>query len=276
VVPYTRGAEFSRPVDAIVAEARSLVRQGVREITLLGQNVNAFHGTGPDGKDWSLAQLLAHLAKIDRLDRLRYTTSHPNEMTDDLIALHGDEEKLMPYLHLPVQAGSDRVLKAMNRKHTAEHFLQIVDKIRSVRPDIALSSDFIVGFPGERDQDFEDTLTLVRAVGFASAFSFKYSRRPGTPAAEMMAQIPEAVKDARLQALQAVLRDQQNAFNQSQIGKTLPVLVERPGRKEGQAQGRSPYLQSVHFQAPLPDLIGEIVPVTVRAASLNSLTAEAA
>jgi tRNA-2-methylthio-N6-dimethylallyladenosine synthase len=182
----------------------------------------------------------------------------------------------MPYLHLPVQAGSDRVLKAMNRKHTAEHFLQIVDKIRSVRPDIALSSDFIVGFPGERDQDFEDTLTLVRAVGFASAFSFKYSRRPGTPAAEMMAQIPEAVKDARLQALQAVLRDQQNAFNQSQIGKTLPVLVERPGRKEGQAQGRSPYLQSVHFQAPLPDLIGEIVPVTVRAASLNSLTAEAA
>ena len=276
VVPYTRGAEFSRPVDAIVAEARSLVRQGVREITLLGQNVNAFHGTGPNGKDWSLAQLLAHLAKIDRLDRLRYTTSHPNEMTDDLIALHGDEERLMPYLHLPVQSGSDRVLKAMNRKHTAEHFLAIIDKIRSARPDIALSSDFIVGFPGERDQDFEDTLKLVRATGFASAFSFKYSRRPGTPASEMMAQIPEDVKDARLQALQAVLRDQQQAFNQSQIGKTLPVLVERPGRKEGQAQGRSPYLQSVHFQAASPNLIGEIVPVTVRAASLNSLTAEAA
>jgi tRNA-2-methylthio-N6-dimethylallyladenosine synthase len=276
VVPYTRGAEFSRPVDAIVAEARSLVRQGVREITLLGQNVNAFHGTGPDGKDWSLAQLLGHLAKIDRLDRLRYATSHPNEMTDDLIALHGEEEKLMPYLHLPVQTGSDRVLKAMNRKHTAERFLAIIDKIRKARPDIAVSSDFIVGFPGERDQDFEDTLKLVRATGFASAFSFKYSRRPGTPAAEMMAQIPEDVKDARLQALQAVLRDQQNAFNQSQIGRTLPVLVERPGRRPGQSQGRSPYMQAVHFESHRPDLIGEIVPVTICAASLNSLTAEAA
>ena len=276
VVPYTRGAEFSRPVDAIVAEARSLVRQGVREITLLGQNVNAFHGTGPDGKDWSLAQLLGHLAKIDRLDRLRYATSHPNEMTDDLIALHGEEEKLMPYLHLPVQTGSDRVLKAMNRKHTAERFLAIIDKIRKARPDIAVSSDFIVGFPGERDQDFEDTLKLVRATGFASAFSFKYSRRPGTPAAEMMAQIPEDVKDARLQALQAVLRDQQNAFNQGQIGRTLPVLVERPGRRPGQSQGRSPYMQAVHFESHRPDLIGEIVPVTICAASLNSLTAEAA
>jgi len=276
VVPYTRGAEFSRPVDAIVAEARSLVRQGVREITLLGQNVNAFHGTGPDGKDWSLAQLLGHLAKIDRLDRLRYATSHPNEMTDDLIALHGEEEKLMPYLHLPVQTGSDRVLKAMNRKHTAERFLAIIDKIRKARPDIAVSSDFIVGFPGERDQDFEDTLKLVRATGFASAFSFKYSRRPGTPAAEMMAQIPEDVKDARLQALQAVLRDQQNAFNQSQIGRTLPVLVERPGRRPGQSQGRSPYMQAVHFESHHSDLIGEIVPVTICAASLNSLTAEAA
>jgi tRNA-2-methylthio-N6-dimethylallyladenosine synthase len=248
----------------------------VREITLLGQNVNAFHGTGPDGKDWSLAQLLGHLAKIDRLDRLRYTTSHPNEMTDDLIALHGEEEKLMPYLHLPVQTGSDRVLKAMNRKHTAERFLAIIDKIRKARPDIAVSSDFIVGFPGERDQDFEDTLKLVRATGFASAFSFKYSRRPGTPAAEMMAQIPEDVKDARLQALQAVLRDQQNAFNQSQIGRTLPVLVERPGRRPGQSQGRSPYMQAVHFESHRPDLIGEIVPVTICAASLNSLTAEAA
>jgi tRNA-2-methylthio-N6-dimethylallyladenosine synthase len=275
VVPYTRGAEFSRPVDAIVAEARSLVRQGVREITLLGQNVNAFHGAGPDGKDWSLAQLLAHLAKIDRLDRLRYTTSHPSEMTDDLIALHGDEEKLMPYLHLPVQSGSDRVLKAMNRKHSAQHFLRILEKVRAARPDIAISSDFIVGFPGERDQDFEDTMALIRTVGFAAAFSFKYSRRPGTPAAEMMAQIPEDVKDARLQALQGLLRDQQVAFNAAQIGKTLPVLVERAGRHEGQVVGRSPYLQGVHFTAPSA-AIGEIHCVNVTAASLNSLTAEAA
>ncbi len=275
VVPYTRGAEFSRPVDAIAAEARSLVRQGVREITLLGQNVNAYHGQGPDAKDWSLAKLLSHLAKIDRLDRLRYTTSHPIEMTDDLIALHGDEEKLMPYLHLPVQSGSDRVLKAMNRKHTGEEFRRSIEKVRGVRPDIAVSSDFIVGFPGERDQDFADTMALIRDVGFASAFSFKYSRRPGTPAAEMMAQIPEEVKDARLQALQALLRDQQTAFNAGQIGKTLPVLVERAGRYPGQVQGRSPYLQGVHFAAPA-EAIGEIRPVRITAASLNSLTAEAA
>jgi tRNA-2-methylthio-N6-dimethylallyladenosine synthase len=262
-------------VDAIVAEARALVRQGVREITLLGQNVNAYHGQGPDAKDWSLAQLLAHLAKIDRLDRLRYTTSHPNEMTDDLIALHGNEEKLMPYLHLPVQSGSDRILKAMNRKHTAEDYLRIIEQVRAARPDIAISSDFIVGFPGERDQDFEDTMRLIRAVGFSSAFSFKYSRRPGTPAAEMMAQIPEVVKDARLQALQAVLRDQQTAFNAGQIGKTLPVLIERTGRHDGQVVGRSPYLQGVHFTAPAA-AIGEIRSVRVTAASLNSLTAEAA
>jgi tRNA-2-methylthio-N6-dimethylallyladenosine synthase len=274
VVPYTRGAEFSRPVDAIVAEARALVGQGVREITLLGQNVNAFHGLGPDGKDWSLAQLLAHLAKIDRLDRLRYTTSHPNEMSDDLIALHGDEEKLMPYLHLPIQSGSDRILKAMNRKHTAESYARIIEKVRAARPNIAISSDFIVGFPGERDQDFDDTMQLVRDIGFASAFSFKYSRRPGTPAAEMMAQIPTETKDARLQALQALLRDQQAGFNASQVGKTLPVLVERLGRHDGQVIGRSPFLQGVHFSAA-PETIGQIQAVRITASSLNSLTAEA-
>jgi tRNA-2-methylthio-N6-dimethylallyladenosine synthase len=275
VVPYTRGPEFSRPVDAIEAEARALVRQGVREITLLGQNVNAYHGLGPDAKEWTLARVLAHLAKIDGLERLRYMTSHPNEMTEDLIALHGHEPKLMPFLHLPVQSGSDRVLKAMNRKHTSEQFLRHVENIRAARPDIALSSDFIVGFPGERDQDFEDTLKLIRAVGFASAFSFKYSRRPGTPAAEMMAQIPEDVKDGRLQALQALLREQQGNFNAAQLGRTLPVLVERAGRRAGQVVGRSPYLQPVHFEGQ-EHLIGATVPVTITATTATSLSATAA
>lgn len=273
VVPYTRGAEYSRPVDAIVSEARALARQGVRDITLLGQNVNAYHGVGPDGRDWSLALLLAHLAKIAGVERLRYATSHPAEMGEDLIALHGDEPKLMPYLHLPVQAGADGVLKAMNRKHTGEDYLRLVDKLRAARPDLALSSDFIVGFPGERACDFEDTLALVRAVGFASAYSFKYSKRPGTPAAGMLGQVDEAEKDERLQRLQALLREQQLGFNAAQIGKTLPILVERPGRKPGQMQGRSPYMQAVHFQGG-SDLMGRFVEVPIAAASLNSLTGD--
>jgi tRNA-2-methylthio-N6-dimethylallyladenosine synthase len=271
VVPYTRGSEFSRPVEAIAAEARSLVQQGVREITLLGQNVNAFHGVGADGSTWSLAQLLVHLAKIDGLDRLRYMTSHPNEMTDDLIAAHGHEDKIMPFLHLPIQSGSDRILRAMNRKHSAAEYLTIMEKIRSARPDIAISSDFIVGFPGERDQDFEETMALIEAIGFSSAYSFKYSRRPGTPASEMMAQIPEDVKDARLQALQALLRSQQGQFNQAQVGKTLPVLVERVGRRPGQVGGRSPYLQSVHFDGP-DSLVGQIAHVSISGSTINSLT----
>ncbi|MFZ4120215.1 MAG: tRNA (N6-isopentenyl adenosine(37)-C2)-methylthiotransferase MiaB [Caulobacterales bacterium] len=271
VVPYTRGSEFSRPVEAIAAEARSLVQQGVREITLLGQNVNAFHGVGADGSTWNLARLLVHLAKIAGLERLRYMTSHPNEMTDDLIAAHGHESKIMPFLHLPIQSGSDRILRAMNRKHSATEYLTIIEKIRSARPDIAISSDFIVGFPGERDQDFEETMALIEAVGFSSAYSFKYSRRPGTPASEMMAQIPEDVKDARLQALQALLRSQQGQFNQAQVGKTLPVLVERVGRRPGQVGGRSPYLQSVHFEGP-DTLVGQIAHVSISASTINSLT----
>ncbi len=270
VVPYTRGAEVSRPVEAIVEEVRALVQHGVREVNLLGQNVNAFHGQGLDGDSWTLARLIRHLAKIDRLDRLRFTTSHPRDMDDDLIAAHGDTPKLMPYLHLPIQSGSDAILKAMNRKHTAAEYRQMIDDLRQARPDIALSSDFIVGFPGESDQDFEDTMQLVRDVTFAMAYSFKYSERPGTPAAEKHDQVPEAVKSERLQRLQALLREQTLAFNHEQIGKTLPVLFEKPGRKLGQMQGRSPYLQSVYVDGP-EDLKGEIVEVEITGATLNSL-----
>jgi tRNA-2-methylthio-N6-dimethylallyladenosine synthase len=271
VVPYTRGAEYSRPVAAITAEACALADQGVREITLLGQNVNAYHGAGAAGREMSLADLLAELAKIEGLARLRYTTSHPLEMTDDLIALHGAEPKLMPYLHLPVQSGSSRILKAMNRKHDAEHFLRIVEKLRAARADIALSSDFIVGFPGETEKEFEETLALVRAVGFASAFSFKYSRRPGTPAAAMMGQVAEEEKDSRLQRLQALLVEQQIGFNQAQIGTRRTVLFDRRGRRPGQIQGRSPYLQAVHCDGP-ESLIGAMAEVEIVAATQNSLT----
>ena len=273
VVPYTRGAEFSRNVDAIVAEARALVHKGVREINLLGQNVNAYHGDAPvleGGDSWTLGKLIRHLAKIDGLDRIRFTTSHPRDMDDDLIEAFGDTEKLMPYLHLPIQAGSDAILKAMNRGHTAERYIEIIDRLREIRPDMAITSDFIVGFPGERDQDFEDTMKLVERIDYAAAYSFKYSRRPGTPAADMFSQVPEEVKDERLQRLQALLREQQTRFNQSQIGKTLPVLVTGKARNEGQMAGRTPYLQATHFECS-EDLTGQIVNVTMDAATLNSV-----
>ena len=269
VVPYTRGGEWSRDPAAIEAEARALADQGVREVTLLGQNVNAYAGP-KDKNGGGLAALIRRLATIPGLDRIRYTTSHPRDMDDALIAAHAEIPELMPYLHLPVQAGSDKVLKAMNRAHTAESYLRLIEKVRAARPDIAISGDFIVGFPGEREADFEATLALVREVGYASAFSFKYSRRPGTPAAAMPGQVPDAVKEERLARLQAVLDDQQRAFNAAQAGRSLPVLFERPGRHEGQLIGRSPYLQAVHAAAP-DRLIGQIVSVKIEDASRNSL-----
>ncbi|HPA37923.1 MAG TPA: tRNA (N6-isopentenyl adenosine(37)-C2)-methylthiotransferase MiaB [Phenylobacterium sp.] len=269
VVPYTRGAEWSRPVDKIVDEAKALADKGVREVTLLGQNVNAYDGDGgPDGK--GLAGLVRKLAKIPGLDRIRYTTSHPRDMDEALIAAHAELPELMPYLHLPVQSGSDKILKAMNRGHTAEAYLKLIEKIRAARPDIAMSCDFIVGFPGERDSDFEATLNLVREVGYASSFSFKYSRRPGTPAAAMPGQIAEAVKDERLARLNALIDEQQRAFNAAQVGKVLPVLFEKKGRHPGQLNGRSPYLQAVHAEGP-DHLIGQIVPVRIEAAAKMSL-----
>jgi len=262
VVPYTRGAEYSRPVAAIVAEAGRLAAKGVREVTLLGQNVNAYAG--------GLGSLIRALARIPGLDRIRYTTSHPRDMDADLIAAHDEVEALMPYLHLPVQAGSDRVLKAMNRGHTADDYLRLIERVRAARPDMALSGDFIVGFPGETEADFAATLAVVREARYASAFSFKYSRRPGTPGAAMAGQVAEPVKDDRLQRLQALLAAQQAAFNTSCVGRTLPVLFERPGRHPGQIIGRSPYLQGVHVTAP-QSLIGQIAPVAIARAERNSL-----
>lgn len=247
VVPYTRGAEYSRPVGDIRKEAIRLVGQGTQEITLLGQNVNAYHGVGEDGETWTLAQLIRELAKIDGLERIRFTTSHPRDMDDDLIAAHADTPKLMPYLHLPVQSGSDRILKRMNRGHGREAYFRIVERLRAVRPDLALSSDFIVGFPGETDQDFEDTLDLIRKVNFAQAYSFKYSERPGTPAAEHKDQVPESVKSERLQRLQTLLNEQQLAFNEAMAGRVVPVLFDRRGKKPGQLVGRSPWLQATHI-----------------------------
>ena len=273
VVPYTRGAEVSRPAERVIAETRRLVDMGVREITLLGQNVNAYHGDGPDGTAWTLARLLEALAGIDGLDRLRYTTSHPCDMDDGLIAAHRDIVKLMPYLHLPVQSGSDRILKAMNRRHTRDLYFNVIDRLRAARPDLALSSDFIVGFPGETDADFDDTMDLIRRVGFAQAYSFKYSARPGTPAAEAGDQIAEAVKSERLTALQALLREQQAAFSASLVGRTLPVLYEKPGRKPGQVIGRSPYLHPVVVNGD-PSLFGRIESVRITEAGANSLLAE--
>jgi len=270
VVPYTRGGEYSRPAAAILAEARDLAAKGVREVTLLGQNVNAYAGPGLEDEGGGLAALVRSLAKIEGLDRIRYTTSHPRDMGDALIAAHGDLPELMPYLHLPVQSGSNRILKAMNRQHTAETYLRLIERIRAARPDIAISGDFIVGFPGERDSDFEATLALVRAVGHAGAFSFKYSRRPGTPAAAMPGQVAEAVKDERLARLNALLDEQARAFNAGQVGKVLPVLFERKGRHPGQLVGRSPYLQAVHALAP-DRLIGQIVPVKIEDAARMSL-----
>jgi tRNA-2-methylthio-N6-dimethylallyladenosine synthase len=268
VVPYTRGAEFSRPVTQIVTEARALVAAGVREITLLGQNVNAYHGEAPNssitgGSEWRLGRLVRHLADaLDGLARIRYMTSHPRDMDDDLIAAHAELPQLMPFLHLPVQSGSDRVLEAMNRQHKAKRYYEIVERLRKARPDLALSSDFIVGFPGESETDFTATMKLVEEIGFAQAFSFKYSVRPGTPGAAMENQIPEAVKDERLQRLQTVLNAQQVAFNRAMIGRVLPVLIEKPGRRAGQLVGRSPYLQAVHVMTD-PSEIGRIVDLRI-------------
>jgi tRNA-2-methylthio-N6-dimethylallyladenosine synthase len=266
VVPYTRGAEISRPATAVLAEARRMVDGGTREITLLGQNVNAWAHGG-----WTLAGLVRALAEIPGLRRIRYTTSHPRDMGDDLIAAHGEIPALMPFLHLPVQSGSDRMLAAMNRKHTADDYRRLVARLRDARPDLALSSDFIVGHPGETDADHTATMALVREVGFASAFSFKYSPRPGTPAAGAPNQVPEAVKDARLQELQAALRDSQAAFNADSVGRTVPVLVTHLGRRPGQLGGRTPALQPVHFPGP-PHLIGTEVPVQIAASTPTSLS----
>jgi tRNA-2-methylthio-N6-dimethylallyladenosine synthase len=270
VVPYTRGAEVSRPVARIAAEAERLAAAGVREITLIGQNVNAYHGEEDDGRPCDLAALLHRLAAIPGVARLRYTTSHPGDMTDSLIAAHRDLPQLMPSLHLPVQSGSDQVLAAMNRRHTAADYLRAVERIRAARPDIALTSDFIVGFPGETDEDFAATLALVDDVAYAGAFSFKYSPRPGTPAAEMPGQVPEAVKDARLKALQAAIERHQAAFNARCLGMTLDVLLEKPGRHPGQLVGRSPYLQPVQIMAGEAQ-IGDIVPATITRIGPNSL-----
>jgi tRNA-2-methylthio-N6-dimethylallyladenosine synthase len=270
VVPYTRGAELSRPVGKIVAEVEHLAAAGVREISLIGQNVNAYHGDGPDGRPWSLAQLLRRVAGIGSIDRLRYTTSHPCDMNDDLIATHGDLPELMPQLHLPVQSGSDRILAAMNRRHTRADYLDIVRRLRGARPDLALTSDFIVGFPGETASDFDATLELIEQVGFCGAFSFKYSPRPGTPGAEMDDQIDEDVKSQRLQRLQAAIDRHQAAFNRSCLHRRFDVLFERPGRHAGQIAGRSPYLQPVQVTAPAA-LIGEIAAVTIVDIGSNSL-----
>ncbi len=271
VVPYTRGSEFSRPVEKIVAETTRLCASGVREITLLGQNVNAYHGTGPDGESWSLGRLLYALADVPGLERLRYTTSHPLDMDDVLIAAHGDLPALMPYLHLPVQSGSDTILAAMNRKHTTAIYYDVIERIREARPDIALSSDFIVGFPGESDADFAATMQLVRDMEYSQAFSFKYSPRPGTPAADMDTQVEEHVKSERLSELQVLLRQQQHTFNHNCMGRKLPILFTGKGRNDGQLVGRSPYLQPVHADAP-EEYIGTIHSVEISQVGTNSLS----
>jgi len=273
VVPYTRGAEYSRPASSIEHEARKLVDGGALEITLLGQNVNAYHGDGA-GRTASLAGLISQLAKISGLERIRYTTSHPRDMSADLIALHGSEPKLMPFLHLPVQSGSDTVLKRMNRKHGRDFYLSIIASLRKTRPDIAFSSDFIVGFPGETEKDFEDTINLVEQVGYASAYSFKYSPRPGTPAASDE-QLPESVKDERLQRLQALILKQQLAFNQSAVGTNTTVLLDRQGKYDGQLVGKNPAMQSVHVMGA-ENYRGKLVEVRVTEAYLNSVAGELA
>jgi tRNA-2-methylthio-N6-dimethylallyladenosine synthase len=269
VVPYTRGSEASRPATRIIDEAKRLVDRGVVEISLLGQNVNAYHGAGADG-DWTLAQLVRGLARIEGLERIRYTTSHPNDMSDDLIAAHGEEPKLMPYLHLPVQSGSDKILKAMNRRHTADGYLRLIERIRAVRPDIAMSGDFIVGFPGETEADAEATLALCREVRYAAAYSFKYSQRPGTPAAGAADQVPEAAMAERLSRLQALIAEHQRDFQTSMVGRRLPVLIEKPGRETGQMVGKSPWLHAVHLQASPKD-VGSILTVEITQTFPNSL-----
>jgi tRNA-2-methylthio-N6-dimethylallyladenosine synthase len=271
VVPYTRGAEYSRPVVQILAEARKFVRGGAREITLLGQNVNAYHGEGPDGREWRLGGLIRRLAELPGLDRIRYTTSHPLDVDEQLIAAHREVSQLMPFLHLPIQSGSDRVLALMNRRHTAADYRHIVERLRSARPDLALSTDLIVGYPGESEADFRATVDLVEEVRFAQAFSFKYSPRLGTPAASVSGQVPEEVKSERLAALQLLLTKQQRTFNEACVGRVLPVLLEKPGRHELQLVGRSPFLQSVHVTAAT-DRIGQIVLARISAATVNSLS----
>ena len=273
VVPYTRGAEFSRPATAVIAEAERLIASGAREITLLGQNVNAYHGEGVDGAVWGLGRLVRALAELPGLERLRYTTSHPRDMSDELIEAHRDVEKLMPFLHLPVQSGSDTMLEAMNRGHTIDEYRRIIDRLRAARPDIALSSDFIIGFPGESEDDFAATLALVREIGFAQAFSFKYSKRPGTPGAALRGQIAEGLKAERLQILQELIEEHQRQFNESCAGRVLPVLFEKPGRHPGQLVGRSPYLQWVHAQAPAR-CQGAVLPVRITGVGRNSLAGE--
>lgn len=270
VVPYTRGAEVSRSVAQIVTEAERMASAGVREVTLLGQNVNAFHGEAQDGTTWGLGKLLRRLSEIDGLDRLRYTTSHPRDMDDDLIDAHRDLKTLMPYLHLPVQSGSDKILKSMNRRHTRADYFRLIDRIREATPDIALSGDFIVGFPGETDQDFEDTMDLIRRVEYGSAFSFKYSQRPGTPGATMDEQVPEDLKSERLAQLQALVSEQQKAFNASRLGMTCDVLLEKKGRNPGQLVGKSPWLQPVQLDAP-ESLIGSVQAVEIVEIGSNSL-----
>lgn len=272
VVPYTRGAEISRSVEQITNEALQLIDAGVKEITLLGQNVNGWHGQSVDGRTWRLGDLLYHLAKLEGLKRLRYTTSHPRDMDESLIAAHRDLDMLMPYLHLPVQSGSDRILKAMNRQHKSIHYLQLIEKIRNARPDIAFSGDFIVGFPGETDEDFEDTIKLVEQVGYSSAYSFKYSPRPGTVGAKMKNHVDEAVKDVRLQRLQALLLDQQNAFLRSKIGQKTDILIEKAGRHSGQMIGRSPWLLPVVVDTQAST--GAMMTIHIKNASSNSFIGE--
>jgi tRNA-2-methylthio-N6-dimethylallyladenosine synthase len=270
VVPYTRGAEVSRPVQKIVDDVKRLADHGVREITLIGQNVNAYHGDGPDGRPWPLGTLLRHLAEIPGIVRLRYSTSHPRDVDDELIAAHRDLPALMPFVHLPVQSGSDTILAAMNRKHTAEEYRRLVDRFRAVRQDIAFSSDFIVGFPGESEQDFAATLALVTQIGYAGAYSFKYSPRPGTPAAELQETVSAAVMDERLERLQQLIDSQQSAFNEAAIGRTVDVLFERAARNEGQIVGRTAYLQPAHVMAS-PDIIGQVLPVRIDSLERYSL-----
>ncbi len=269
VVPYTRGSEFSRPIEKIYREALQLSSLGSAEITLLGQNVNAYHGLDSQGKIHSLASLIKYIANIESIKRIRYTTSHPNDMTEDLIDAHGSEAKLMPFLHLPIQSGSNIMLKDMNRKHTVEQYLEIINKLKLARSDISFSSDFIVGYPGETEKDFADTLQIVKEVGYAQAYSFKYSPRPGTPAS-MMTQLPEDVKNARLQILQNLILEQQNAFNKSFIGKKLEVLLEKPGRHANQTTGRSQYMQAVHVNN-VSQYLGKVVNVDVNELLTNSL-----
>jgi len=273
VVPYTRGSEYSRTVREITAEIERLTASGVREITLLGQNVNAYHGLDETGEPVTLSQLLDHVAAMPGIARLRYTTSHPLDMDETLARAHRDNPALMPYLHLPVQSGSDRILDLMNRRHTVDDFRSAIGRVKYYRPDIAFSSDFIVGFPGETDADFAATMQLVEEVGFSSAYTFKYSPRPGTPAADMADQVPEAVKDARLQSLQALVTKQQRAFQESMVGRTLDILVERPGRKPGQVSGKSPHLLAVAFEGST-DLIGQIVSVDIVESVTNSLVGQ--